>query len=449
MPDFDVQVLGLSSPLAAAPVTTYTPTISVRNNGLSAAVVTGVLRIYQKDAPGLLLETQQLTPKSIAAGITADVPSALTWTPTTGDIGKGFIFTADITAANDQVETNDHLDPTIVTVVAGAPPPPPPVVTTHAAQHEAGGTDEIHVDGLPGELADDQPAKDHAGKHQQGGADQLSVAGLTGLLTTPQTAASHGNDRHSLAFATATEIATEIDDHDTNNTAHATTTGLEHTAKKGAPNGYAPLDNAETVPFYNIPHDHSVTNIVGFAAAYQGNETGFAQAQHRHRGAGGLCARTLYTCANAETIFMKKAYPAAFFSSAAYYTLDLSIGFLIQATAGDVLTFYVRAAAAAALIGTHAITMPNLGANTPGHLRMLIGLLSGATNAVPHFSSNVRWSTVTPGAIGGANAAGAGTAFAHAAAGDVTVAAKWTGAGACVLQVARLTESCDSVGTNV
>jgi hypothetical protein len=449
MPDFDVAVNGLTSPPAAAPVTAYTPALSVTNTGLPPAAVTGVMRVYQRNAPGELLFTLSLTPKTIAAGATADVYTALQWTPTIPEIGTSYIFTADITAANDQVEQNNHLSPTTVTVVSGAPPPPPPVVSAHASQHELGGTDELSVEGLPGELAADQPPKDHAGKHEIGGADELNVAGLPGVLAQSQTPKAHANEAHSVAFASSTEIATEIGQHDTDNTAHDSSTLLEKNTNKGRPDGYAALDadgyldGAAVHLIY--PQDVQALRHRDYGDPY----AGIATASHIHRGGGGLCARTLYTCTSSEVVFMKKAYPAAFFGTAAYYTLDISIGFLIQATAGDVLTFYVRAAAAAALIGTIAITMPGLGANTPGHMRMLIAMLSGATNAVPHYSANVRWSTLTPGAIGGANAAGAGTAFAHAGAGDITVAAKWTGAAACVLQVARLTESCDLVDDNV
>jgi hypothetical protein len=449
MPDFDVQVLGLTSPAANAPVTTYTPALSVRNNGLKAAVVTGVLRIYEKEAPGQLLATQQLTPKSVAAGATADVYSALTWTPTEEQIGTSFIFTADITAADDQVETNNHLNPTFVTIVEGEPPPPPPVVTAHAAQHQQGGNDELDVTGMPGELADDQPAKDHAGKHEQGGADELSLAGLHGVAADAQTPAAHANEKHSTAFATETKIAEEISDHDDSNTAHAASAGLEHTAKKNANNGYLGLDGDGQVPIDRLYTSSIYYDIVPFRDGNAGDVTKLQFGSHIHRGPGGLCARTLYACTSSEVVFMKKAYPASFFGSALYYTLDLSLGFLVQATAGDVLTIYVRASAASALIGTHAITFPNLNASTPGHLRMLIAMVSGATNCTPHYSGNVRWNTIVPGAIGGANVAGAGTAFAHAGAGDITVAAKWTGLQSCIIQCAHLVEACDLVDDNV
>jgi len=45
----------------------------------------------------------------------------------------------------------------------------------HAASHENGGSDEIDVSGLSGELADPQPPKAHASSHESGGSDELSL----------------------------------------------------------------------------------------------------------------------------------------------------------------------------------------------------------------------------------------------------------------------------------
>jgi hypothetical protein len=73
--------------------------------------------------------------------------------------------------------------------------------TAHASTHENSGTDEISVDGLAGELVDDQPStwtlvsgkpttfapEAHKTSHQDGGADEISVQGLSGTLGDPQT----------------------------------------------------------------------------------------------------------------------------------------------------------------------------------------------------------------------------------------------------------------------
>jgi len=97
----------------------------------------------------------------------------------------------------------------------------------HASSHEDGGSDEISVAALSGELADDQPPKAHTlggakhsadtlanlntkvsdatlddssatrtpsahkTSHQNGGADEISVAALSGLLADGQTPLGH------------------------------------------------------------------------------------------------------------------------------------------------------------------------------------------------------------------------------------------------------------------
>ena len=58
----------------------------------------------------------------------------------------------------------------------------------HASRHEDGGSDEISVTGLSGDLADPQDPKSHASTHQDGGADEISVTGLSGDLADQQDA---------------------------------------------------------------------------------------------------------------------------------------------------------------------------------------------------------------------------------------------------------------------
>lgn len=48
----------------------------------------------------------------------------------------------------------------------------------HASQHEDGGSDEINVGGLSGELADNQPSKAHASSHAEDAADEVDGADL-------------------------------------------------------------------------------------------------------------------------------------------------------------------------------------------------------------------------------------------------------------------------------
>ena len=69
----------------------------------------------------------------------------------------------------------------------------------HSTSHEDGGSDEISVAGLSGELADDQPPKTHATDHEPTGSDAMAVDAIaaTGSLRTIGTGAQQaaaGND---------------------------------------------------------------------------------------------------------------------------------------------------------------------------------------------------------------------------------------------------------------
>jgi len=57
----------------------------------------------------------------------------------------------------------------------------------HKSSHQNGGSDEISVAGLSGELTDNQPPKDHASNHT-GGTDDIqdATAGQKGLATAAQ-----------------------------------------------------------------------------------------------------------------------------------------------------------------------------------------------------------------------------------------------------------------------
>lgn len=70
-------------------------------------------------------------------------------------------------------------------------------IPLHAFTHQNGGTDEVNVAGLSGELADPQTPKTHATSHQNGGGDEVSVTGLSGLLADGQTPLSHATSHKS------------------------------------------------------------------------------------------------------------------------------------------------------------------------------------------------------------------------------------------------------------
>jgi hypothetical protein len=97
--------------------------------------------------------------------------------------------------------------------------------TAHASTHQDGGTDEISVAALSGQLADSQPStwtlvsgkpttfapEAHKTSHQDGGSDEISVTGLAGLLVTAQTPEAHktshqdgGTDEISVAGLSGT-----------------------------------------------------------------------------------------------------------------------------------------------------------------------------------------------------------------------------------------------------
>ena len=145
--------------------------------------------MYDK-ATGALVITWQLSSQEIEPGSTrsAIANGQLDWTDEL--VGRQFLFMGSVTCDGDQVPTNNQLQPTLVTIVAGEPPEPP-AVAEHASQHQDGGTDQLNVDGLYGELAEGQPPLDHAGQHGQGGTDELSVTGLHGLLADAQTPKTH------------------------------------------------------------------------------------------------------------------------------------------------------------------------------------------------------------------------------------------------------------------
>lgn len=67
-------------------------------------------------------------------------------------------------------------------------------LAAHKTRHQNGGSDELSVAGLSGELADDQPPKAHKTSHQNGGSDEISVAGLSGELADDQPPKTHTHD---------------------------------------------------------------------------------------------------------------------------------------------------------------------------------------------------------------------------------------------------------------
>ena len=227
--DYDVAALGLSAPPAQAVVTPYRPAVSVRNNGIHNAIASGYLRIY---SAGLLIFETEVYSGTLAPGATGTADGVDYWTPP----AEGpYIVNGYVTTPLDQLEINNNLGPVTI-IVTGGPVPPEPTVPLHAAQHEEGGTDPINVDGLPGVLADPQPAAAHGTQHQAGQSDVLNVAGLAGVLGDPQTPAVHGNAHHNPVMTTAAELTA----HSGSTAAHTAATNLANRETTGGDVGLVP-----------------------------------------------------------------------------------------------------------------------------------------------------------------------------------------------------------------
>jgi hypothetical protein len=142
--DFDVSVIALQTPPAAAPLTTYRPTLWVRNNGLHAAIASGTISAYKA---GLLVYSSPVLSDPIAPGVTGLAAASADWLPA---VQGDYIWTAYVTTNHDQYEPNNNLGPTKITV---GPPPPPPVQKT---------LDDIYE--KLGEVASEETLTDVAGK---------------------------------------------------------------------------------------------------------------------------------------------------------------------------------------------------------------------------------------------------------------------------------------------
>lgn len=229
--DYDIGVIGLSSPPASAVQTSYRPAISVRNNGIHDAIASGYLRIY---SAGLLIFETEVYSGTLAPGASGTADGVDYWTP---PAEGSYMVQGYVSTPLDQVEPNNNLNPTTIDV-KGGPVPPPPTVPLHAAQHEEGGTDPINVDGLPGVLADRQTAANHAAQHQAGGADTMNVSGLAGVLGDPQTPISHGNAHHVPLMATSDEL----DNHESSSSVHTSAVNLANRALTGPNVGLVKAD---------------------------------------------------------------------------------------------------------------------------------------------------------------------------------------------------------------
>ena len=224
--DYDVEVLGLKTPASTSPLAPYRLAVSIRNNGIHAAVASGFVRVY---SAGLQIFESEVFSNTLAPGVTGDCSSLGYWTPP----AEGFyMIQGYISTPLDQVEPNNNLNPTNIHIT-GTPPTPPTPVELHAAQHEEGGSDEISIEGLPGRAADQQEALAHVASHQAGGSDSLNVGGLLGQLAADQPALIHSNTRHNPVMSTAAELTS----HAGGVAVHTAATNLANRATTGVETG--------------------------------------------------------------------------------------------------------------------------------------------------------------------------------------------------------------------
>jgi len=227
--DYDVEVLVLTTPASTSPLAPCRLVISVRNNGIHAAVASGYVRVY---LASLQVFESEVYSNTLAPGESGDCSSIGYWTPA----AEGFyMIQGYITTPLDQVEPNNNLNPTTINIT-GTPPTPPTPVELHAAQHEEGGADELSIEGLPGRAADPQDAAAHAAQHQAGGSDALNVGSLQGILAQDQPAQVHSNARHNPVFATSAELTSHL----SGTTAHPAATNLANRETTGPKTGLVP-----------------------------------------------------------------------------------------------------------------------------------------------------------------------------------------------------------------
>ena len=233
MADYDVGVVALTTPAPSAPLAQTRPVVSVRNNGLHDAVASGYIRIY---SAGLLVYESEAYSDTIGPGETRPCSAIDYWTP---EAEGPYMVQGYFSTPLDQVEPNNNLLPTLI-VISGAEPPPPTPVPLHASQHESGGADEMSIEDLPGRAGDAQMPINHASFHENAGIDRIDVTDLPGLLGTAQTPKAHATS-HKVGGSDVLDVLTLPN-----------VTALELVARKGANNGYCPLDSAAVVPQVNI-----------------------------------------------------------------------------------------------------------------------------------------------------------------------------------------------------
>lgn len=219
----DIRATHYVSPLSEVNFASVTLTVHLVNLADETGLVSGHFRVYN-DTTGLLIHTSDIAPISMSAGAAVDV-SALTDFDPPAPADDVYFVIFDATAVNQLV-------PNTIPISLGAfhfdvkPTGMGPAPASHHATHEDGGSDEIDVTGLSGELADDQPALAHdiAGARHTSGATpgQVLQADANGLpvdatntdtqvanvvrQTTPQTLTDQAAIDWNLALGGAAQV---------------------------------------------------------------------------------------------------------------------------------------------------------------------------------------------------------------------------------------------------
>jgi hypothetical protein len=155
------------------------------------------------------LEQLVKRPSGGGSGTIEQITSADTSVTITNPTGPTVDLSVDTTGAVSSVQGTGAID---VTPTTGAT-----VVSLDKSELENGGSQELNLAGLSGELADPQPPKAHKTSHQNGGSDEINVGGLDGVLADPQKievaqAGSLIGTRDRINFIDGTGVSTTVAD---------------------------------------------------------------------------------------------------------------------------------------------------------------------------------------------------------------------------------------------
>lgn len=156
----DVRPTAYIVPIAEQEFASLTPLIRIANAGDEDATLTGLVRIY-RISTGLLIYSSELAVTETAHGTTVDVAALTPWSPP-APADDDYQVVVNCHAVSHPPEGWHVLDTSLAAFTFDIKPVGMgPAPAAHAPTHENGGSDEVDVTDLSGELADDQPALAH------------------------------------------------------------------------------------------------------------------------------------------------------------------------------------------------------------------------------------------------------------------------------------------------